>query len=82
VTSITVTHDMASAFKVADRIVMLHEGKLIFDGTPAEIQRTDVSIVRQFVAGEASEEEVAAVDADENRVAPSGVTTGTEEEAA
>src|SRR5690242_6568247 len=31
VTSITVTHDMASAFKIADRIVMLHEGKIIFD---------------------------------------------------
>src|SRR6201999_1545285 len=34
VTSIVVTHDMASAFKVGDRIVMLYEGKLIFDGTP------------------------------------------------
>ena len=62
VTSITVTHDMASAFKIADRIVMLHEGKLIFDGTPEEIQRTDDKIVHQFVIGEASKEEVAALD--------------------
>jgi len=62
VTSITVTHDMASAFKVADRIVMLHEGKLIFDGTPAEIQRTDIPIVHQFVAGEASQKEIEALD--------------------
>src|SRR3954464_1241649 len=69
VTSITVTHDMASAFKIADRIVMLHEGKLIFDGTPAEIQNTRVPIVRQFVAGEATVEEVAAVEADENHTA-------------
>src|SRR4051795_11821038 len=38
ITSIVVTHDMASAFKVATRIVMLHEGKLIFEGTPEEIQ--------------------------------------------
>src|SRR5258708_29997370 len=38
ITSITVTHDMHSAFKIADRIVMLHEGKFIFDGTPTEIQ--------------------------------------------
>src|SRR3954452_6087481 len=34
VTSITVTHDMQSAFKIADRIVMLHEGHVVFDGTP------------------------------------------------
>jgi phospholipid/cholesterol/gamma-HCH transport system ATP-binding protein len=62
VTSITVTHDMASAFKIADRIVMLHEGKIIFDGTPEEIQRTDDRIVHQFVVGEASREEIAALD--------------------
>ena len=62
VTSITVTHDMASAFKIADRIVMLHEGKIIFDGTPQEIQRTENRIVHQFVVGEASPEELAALD--------------------
>jgi phospholipid/cholesterol/gamma-HCH transport system ATP-binding protein len=61
VTSIVVTHDMASAFKVGDRIVMLHEGKLIFDGTPREIQQTDHDIVKRFVQGEASEKELAAV---------------------
>src|SRR3954452_3322881 len=36
VTSIIVTHDMHSAFKIADRVVMLHEGKIIFDGSPDE----------------------------------------------
>jgi phospholipid/cholesterol/gamma-HCH transport system ATP-binding protein len=61
VTSITVTHDMASAFKIADRIVMLHHGKLVFDGTPAQIQQTDDPIVHQFVAGEASEIELGAL---------------------
>lgn len=61
VTSITVTHDMASAFKIGDRIVMLHEGKIIFDGTPAQIQQSDNPIVRQFVAGEATDEELAAL---------------------
>lgn len=59
VTSITVTHDMASAFKVADRIVMLHEGKLIFDGTPEEIQASENQVVRQFISGEASPQELA-----------------------
>ncbi|MDB5323156.1 MAG: putative transporter ATP-binding protein [Phycisphaerales bacterium] len=62
VTSITVTHDMQSAFKIADRIVMLHEGKIIFDGTPAEIQTTEIKIVRDFVRGEATDSELAALD--------------------
>ena len=57
VTSIVVTHDMHSAFKVADRIVMLHEGKFIFDGTPEEIERTDQPLIRQFVSGEIGEQE-------------------------
>jgi phospholipid/cholesterol/gamma-HCH transport system ATP-binding protein len=61
VTSIVVTHDMQSAFKVGDRVVMLHEGHLIFDGTPEEIQKTDNEIVRRFVMGEASEQELAEV---------------------
>jgi phospholipid/cholesterol/gamma-HCH transport system ATP-binding protein len=59
VTSVVVTHDMHSAFKVGDRIVMLHEGKLIFDGTPEQMQRSDNPVIQRFVAGEASEEELA-----------------------
>jgi len=58
ITSIVVTHDMASAFKVATRIVMLHEGKLIFEGTPEEIQKSEDPTVRRFVLGEANEEEL------------------------
>lgn len=61
VTSIVVTHDMNSAFKVADRMVMLHEGKLIFDGTPEEIRQSQEPTVKRFVLGEASDEELAAV---------------------
>jgi phospholipid/cholesterol/gamma-HCH transport system ATP-binding protein len=59
VTSIVVTHDMQSAFKVGDRIVMLHEGKIIFDGTPDQIRVTDNPIVHRFVLGEADEQELA-----------------------
>ncbi len=58
-TSIVVTHDMANALKVADRLVMLHHGKLIFDGTPEQIQTTEDLNVRRFVKGEADEEELA-----------------------
>jgi phospholipid/cholesterol/gamma-HCH transport system ATP-binding protein len=61
VTSIVVTHDMNSAFKIADRIVMLHEGHIIFDGTPEEIQKTDHPVVKRFVLGEASETELAEI---------------------
>jgi phospholipid/cholesterol/gamma-HCH transport system ATP-binding protein len=59
VTSIVVTHDMQSALKVGDRIVMLRQGKIVFDGTPADIQKTQDPVVRRFVTGAASEEELA-----------------------
>jgi phospholipid/cholesterol/gamma-HCH transport system ATP-binding protein len=58
VTSVTVTHDMQSAFKIGTRIVMLHEGRIIIDGTPAEIQKSEDPFVRAFITGEASEEEL------------------------
>lgn len=62
VTSVTVTHDMGSAFKIANRILMLHEGKLIFDGSPEEIQASEDPRVKQFITGEASAEELAGLD--------------------
>jgi phospholipid/cholesterol/gamma-HCH transport system ATP-binding protein len=62
--AITVTHDMNSAFKVADRIVMLHEGKIIIDGTPEQIKSSDNSVVRRFVLGEADAEDLMALQGD------------------
>lgn len=53
ITSVVVTHDMASAFKVGDRIAMLHDGRIIFSGTPDEIRTSDDKTVRQFVEGSA-----------------------------
>lgn len=58
-TSIVVTHDMNSAFKVGDRLVMLHEGKIIEDGPPEKYRNAENPIVRRFVAGEADERELA-----------------------
>jgi phospholipid/cholesterol/gamma-HCH transport system ATP-binding protein len=49
-TSIVVTHDMTLAKKIADRIVFLHEAEVVFFGTPAEMQRSEVEIVREFLA--------------------------------
>ncbi len=53
ITSVVVTHDINSAYRVGDRITMLHEGKIIYSGTPEEIRETDNEIVRQFIEGRA-----------------------------
>jgi len=58
VTSIAVTHDMASAYKIADRLVMLYDGRIIADGTPDEIQNSENPMVRRFIRGEADEGEL------------------------
>jgi len=58
VTSVIVTHDMASAYKVADRIVMLHEGRFIADGTPDQIRHSPDPRVQRFIQGRASEQEL------------------------
>ena len=63
VTSIVVTHDMNSAFKIADRMVLLFDGKVRFDGTPEEMKTTDDQVVRRFIAGEAGDAEMAALEA-------------------
>jgi len=52
-TSITVTHDMKSAYKIADRIAMLYDKHIIAIGTPDEIENSDNKIVKQFVSGNA-----------------------------
>ncbi len=51
VTSVVVTHDMRSAFKISDRIALLYQGKIAFTGTPREIESSDLPLVRQFIAG-------------------------------
>ncbi|HSG27230.1 MAG TPA: ABC transporter ATP-binding protein [Candidatus Krumholzibacterium sp.] len=53
ITSVVVTHDIGSAYKVADHLAMLYEGKIIHEGTPEEIRGTGDEIVRQFIEGRA-----------------------------
>ena len=53
VTSIVVSHDLRSIFKVADRIAMLYKGHVLLDGSPDDYRRTQDPIVRQFVEGRA-----------------------------
>jgi len=58
-TAVVVTHDMSSARKVADRIIMLDEGKFICDTTPAGLEQIDNEVVSRFVRGKASKKELA-----------------------
>jgi phospholipid/cholesterol/gamma-HCH transport system ATP-binding protein len=52
VTSVVITHDMASSYKIADRIAMLYEGIIIEVGSPHEIRNSGNPIVQQFIHGE------------------------------
>lgn len=51
ITSIVVTHDMTSAYKISNRIAMLYDGKIIGMGTPDEIKKTENQYVKQFTTG-------------------------------
>jgi phospholipid/cholesterol/gamma-HCH transport system ATP-binding protein len=50
-TSVVVTHDMGSVFRIADRIVMLHQGNILQIGTPDEIRASKNPLVQQFITG-------------------------------
>ncbi len=52
-TTVTITHDMKVAFKIADRVAMLYQGRIIEQGTPEEFQRSKNPIVEQFIEGRA-----------------------------
>jgi len=51
ITSIVVTHDMNSAYKIADRIVMLDKGRILIDGTAEEIRASSNTRVQHFIQG-------------------------------
>jgi len=53
VTSVVITHDMVSSYKVADRMAMLYEGRIIMTGTPGEIKNSENQVVQQFIHGQA-----------------------------
>lgn len=53
ITSVVVTHDMTSAYKIGDRIAMLYEGEIIYDGTPEEVRCCGHPVIQQFVEGRA-----------------------------
>ncbi len=51
-TAVVVTHDMASAFRIASKMIMLFQGRVVAAGTPAEIRALDNPVVKQFINGE------------------------------
>jgi phospholipid/cholesterol/gamma-HCH transport system ATP-binding protein len=53
VTSVVITHDMVSTYKVADRVAMLYQGKIIETGTPDEIRNSENPVIQQFITGAA-----------------------------
>ena len=53
VTSVAITHDMHSAYKISDRIAMLYKGEILEIGTPDQIKQTSNPIVHQFITGSA-----------------------------
>jgi len=59
VTTIVVTHDMTSAYKIADRIIMLHNGRVIADGDADHIRNHPHPTVQQFIHGQVGEDDLA-----------------------
>jgi phospholipid/cholesterol/gamma-HCH transport system ATP-binding protein len=53
VTSISITHDLVSAYKIADRIAMLYEGKILEINTPEKLKNSPNPIIQQFINGRA-----------------------------
>ena len=59
VTSVVVTHDMTSAYKVADRIIMLHNSRIVADGDADHIRNHPHPVVQQFINGQVDEDDLA-----------------------
>jgi phospholipid/cholesterol/gamma-HCH transport system ATP-binding protein len=53
ITSVVVTHDMSCVRKVANRVAMIHDGRIVYIGTISDLDTTDNPVVRQFVEGNA-----------------------------
>ena len=59
VTTVVVTHDMKSAYKVGDRIIMLHNGRIIADGDADHVRNHPHPVVQQFINGQVGEDDLA-----------------------
>ena len=58
VSSVVVTHDVRSAFTIADRIIILDKGQILAQGTPSEIEQSELSWVQHFITSRALDHEM------------------------
>lgn len=56
ITSVVVSHDITAAFKIADKLALLHEGKILEEGTPDEFRESKKPFVQQFILGKATKD--------------------------
>ena len=63
-TGIVVTHDLDSAFRVADEMVMLYDGSVVMRGTPDDLKASSDPTVQRFLQGEATAAELAGISGD------------------
>jgi ABC-type transporter Mla maintaining outer membrane lipid asymmetry ATPase subunit MlaF len=61
VTSVLVTHDIDGALGIADRLALLDSGRIQFEGTPADLRRSDLALVRAFLDRDQVTEDLAMV---------------------
>jgi len=54
ITSVIITHELRTVYEVADRVVMLDNGRIQFDGKPDDLNKTDNKIVKQFITGDST----------------------------
>jgi len=52
ITSVVITHEMPSIFRIADEVLMLYGGRIVFRGTPQDLRNSNVPMVRQFINGD------------------------------
>ncbi len=58
VTCITITHDMVSAFDIADKIAMLYQGEIVFKGSADEFLKSELEVIKKFLKGRICEEKI------------------------
>ena len=54
ITTVIVTHEMLTVYDVVDRVILLHEGKIQFDGSPENIKKSEDLVVKQFITGDST----------------------------
>ena len=74
ISSIVVTHDMISANKIADRMVLLYDGQVICDGRPEAFRQSDSDLVQRFIHGRADQEDLDAIRRGFENVEPTAIT--------